>query len=284
MIELSDLQLAALAGFGGGVMLGLAARVGRFCMMGAVEDAVYGGDLGRMRMLAMAAAMAIAGSFGLIEAGLLDPDATRYFRGPWSPSGSVVGGLMFGMGMSLVGTCAFGALARAGGGDLRGLVMAVVVGIAALATAGGPLQPLRLALEHPIPETENVAGQGLAHLAGAAFGLPPVLLAFAVAAALAGWALRDRRFRRAGGHLIWSLLAGAAIVSAWAATAWLARSGFGAVEVESFSFVAPTGQSSHLPDDGSNHRAGFRRRRRRRRAGRSRARLDRQGGVQVGSL
>ena len=35
---------------------------------------------------------------------------------------------MFGSGMSLVGTCAFGALARAGGGDLRGLVMALTSG------------------------------------------------------------------------------------------------------------------------------------------------------------
>ena len=41
--------------------------------MGAVEDAVYGGDLGRMRMLAMAAAVAIAGTFCLIGAGLLNP-------------------------------------------------------------------------------------------------------------------------------------------------------------------------------------------------------------------
>lgn len=243
MFEFSDLHLATLAGFGGGIVLGLAARVGRFCAMGAVEDAVYGGDLGRMRMMAMAAAVAIAGSFGLMAAGLLDPDATRYFRAAWSPAGSVVGGLTFGMGMSLVGTCAFGALARAGGGDLRGLVMAAVVGVAALATAGGPLMPLRLALGPPRSSTGGAADEGLAHLVGGVVGVSPLLPALAVALGLAAWAVADPRFRRPGGHLVWSMAAGAAIVSAWAATARLAAVGFGGVEVESFSFVAPSGQS-----------------------------------------
>ena len=96
MFELTGIHLAVLAGFGGGILLGLAARVGRYCIMGAVEDAVYGGDLGRMRMLSMSAAVAIAGTFGLIAAGVLDPDVTRYFRTAWSPAGSVIGGLMFG--------------------------------------------------------------------------------------------------------------------------------------------------------------------------------------------
>ncbi len=92
MFGLADGLLATLAGFGGGILLGLAARVGRYCIMGAV----YGADLGRMRMLAMSAAVAIAGTFGLIAAGVLDPDLTRYFSTAWSPAGSVIGGLMFG--------------------------------------------------------------------------------------------------------------------------------------------------------------------------------------------
>ena len=53
-------------------------------------------------MLAMSAAMAIAGTFGLITAGVLDPDLTRYFRTARSPTGTVTGGLMFGYGMAPV--------------------------------------------------------------------------------------------------------------------------------------------------------------------------------------
>ena len=81
MFGLADGHLATLAGFGGGILLGLAARVGRYCIMGAVEDAVYGADLGRMRMLAMSAAVAIAGTFGLITVGVLDPDRQSRHRG-----------------------------------------------------------------------------------------------------------------------------------------------------------------------------------------------------------
>jgi len=232
----------ALAGLVGGVLLGLAARLGRFCIMGAVEDAVYGADLGRVRMLAMAAAVAIAGSFALIEAGALDPAETRYFRVTWSPAGAVIGGLMFGFGMAQVGTCGYGALARVGGGDLRALVMVLVIGIAAYATLAGPLAPLRHLIVPP-DAAVSVARDGLAHRAGTALGLAPLLPALAVAAALAGWALLDARFRRFGTHLVWSLAVGAAIVLAWAATGWVARESFGAVPVEAFSFVAPVGET-----------------------------------------
>jgi uncharacterized membrane protein YedE/YeeE len=243
MLGLADAQLAALAGFGGGLVLGLAARIGRFCNMGAVEDAVYGADLGRLRMMAMAAAVAIAGTFGLIAAGALNPDSTLYFRNAWSPLASVVGGLMFGYGMSQVGTCGFGSLARIGGGDLRGLMMAMVIGVTAYATATGPLAPLRLRLLPPVAVEDGSADYGLAHIAGAALSVPPLVPALTVAALLAGWALRDPRFRRPGRHLAWSVAVGAAVVLAWAATARIAATGFDPVEVESFSFVAPLGQT-----------------------------------------
>lgn len=124
MFGLADSHLATLAGFGGGILLGLAARVGRYCIMGAVEDAVYGADLGRMRMLAMSAALAIAGTFGLITAGVLDPDVTRYFRTAWSPAGTVIG-------------------------------------VAAYATIAGPLALLRLWLVPPTAIEAGSADHGL---------------------------------------------------------------------------------------------------------------------------
>ena len=39
--SLSEAQFAALIGLTGGVVLGLAARLGRFCTLGAIEDALY---------------------------------------------------------------------------------------------------------------------------------------------------------------------------------------------------------------------------------------------------
>ena len=242
MLGLTDTQLAILAGLVGGAVLGLAARVGRYCIMGAVEDAVYGADLGRMRMLAMSAGVAIAGTFLLVDSGHVDPNATRYFRLPWSPAGSVIGGLMFGYGMALVGTCGFGALARAGGGDLRGLIMAAVVGISAYATTGGPLASFRMWLVPPIPQADGAAEHGIAHNLAAGLGVPLLLPALLAAAGLAGWALMDPRFRRPGRHLVWSVAVGGAVVFAWGVTAHLAAVSFDPVEVEAYSFVAPIGQ------------------------------------------
>lgn len=242
MFELTDSQLAAIAGLVGGVMLGLAARVGRFCSMGAVEDAVYGADLGRMRMMAMAAAVAIAGTFGLLGLGVFDPNDTRYFRTEWSVTGSIVGGLLFGTGMALVGTCGFGSLARAGGGDLRGLVMVLVIGIAAYATIAGPLEGVRLWIVPVVPVADGTSGHGIAQIAASALALPTVLLAALAAMALAGWALTDSRFRRLSDHLVWSVVAGLAIVFAWFATSTIARTAFDPVETESYTFVAPLGQ------------------------------------------
>jgi uncharacterized membrane protein YedE/YeeE len=243
MLGLSEGLLATLIGFGGGLVLGLAARIGRYCIMGAVEDAVYGADLRRMRMMALAAAVAIAGTFGLTAMGHLDPDVTRYFRFNWSPAGSVIGGLMFGYGMAMVGTCGFGSLARVGGGDLRGVVMVTVIGVAAYATIAGPLPQLRLWLVPPAPLKAGTMHHGLAHIAGEALSVPPLAPALATAAVLAAWAFSDARSRRSSGYLVWSLIVGAVIVLAWAGTAWIAREGFKPVPVESFSVSAPVGQT-----------------------------------------
>ncbi len=89
----------------------------------------------------------------------------------------------------------------------------------------------------------GAADHGLAHIAGNALSESPLVPALVVAALLAGWALSDTRFGRPSGHLIWSLAVGAVIVFAWAATARIAAVGFDPVEVESFSFSAPVGQS-----------------------------------------
>ncbi|MGF1551973.1 MAG: YeeE/YedE family protein [Paracoccaceae bacterium] len=230
--------IACLAGLGGGAVLGLAARAGRFCMMGAIEDAVYGADTERLRMLAIAAASAIAGTALLIAAGGLDPAATLYLRTGWSPAASVIGGLAFGYGMAQVGTCGFGALARAGGGDLRSVVIAATVGVAGYAALSGPLAALRTAL---LPPETALAGQpSIAALLAEPFGLPPALPALLVALAFALAARAGRRPRRAS--VGWGVAAGLAVPFAWGATS-AASGGFAVVPVEAFSFVAPLGET-----------------------------------------
>ena len=52
-------ELSALIGLVGGILLGLAARMGRFCTLGAIEDATYGGSQIRIRMWAIALGISI---------------------------------------------------------------------------------------------------------------------------------------------------------------------------------------------------------------------------------
>ncbi len=159
--SIADTTLVALIGLAGGVILGLAARLGRFCTLGAVEDMLYQGSSVRMRMWGLAIGVAVIGSFTLIGTGLLQPEQTIYLGFAFNPFAAVLGGLVFGYGMALAGNCGFGTLARLGGGDLRSFVIVLVMGISAYVTLSGPLAALRVAV-FPRP-----AGRGRPAGAGA---------------------------------------------------------------------------------------------------------------------
>lgn len=237
---IEDGTLVALVGLGGGILLGLAARLGRFCTLGAIEDLLYQGSDLRMRMWGIAIAVAIIGSFGLIGSGLLPAEKALYLRLGWHPVGSILGGLMFGYGMALAGSCGYGALARLGGGDLRSFVIVVVMGLAAYVTLSGPLAKLRVWL---FPVAESDTASGFAHLLGGLAGLSPVIVGLAVGAFLLAASLASRALWAKPQAIIWAALVGVAVITGWAGTAWVAEAGFDAVPVVSHSFSAPIGET-----------------------------------------
>lgn len=239
---LSDGALAALAGLAGGIVLGLAARLGRFCTLGAIEDMLYGDDDRRMRMWALAIAVAIAGSFALIGSDRLDPSATLYGILAWSPMASIVGGLMFGYGMALAGNCGYGALARLGGGDLRALMIVLVMGVAAYMAVAGPTAVLRVWIFPPMA-AEGDRFSGIAHWLGGKTGLSPGTFAYLIAAGLAVLALSKQSFRGSISMCMWAIAVGLAIVSGWAATSFVATNGFDGISIASHTFSAPVGET-----------------------------------------
>ena len=83
--------------------------------------------------------------------------------------GRAAGGALFGLGMAMVGTCAFGCVVRLGGGDLRSLVVLIVFSTVAWATMRGALLPLRTDLLDPlaIPLPDAPATRALAAVAQA---------------------------------------------------------------------------------------------------------------------
>lgn len=232
--------LAALAGLIGGAVLGLSARLGNFCTLGALETAVYGGDQRRLRMWGVVLAVAITGTFLGVRTGSIELMETFYHQIEWNPLASVAGGLIFGYGMALAGNCGFGALVRFGGGDLRSLVVVVVMGLFGFITLSGPLAPVRVALfEQSTATTE----QGITASVQAMIGLPPLATALLIAAGFLIWALAHGPLRRAPSEIAWGVVAGGAVVWSLWATSWLNAESFGAVAVEGLSFTAPVGRT-----------------------------------------
>ena len=243
MDGISDPALAALTGAFGGLLLGLGARLGRFCTLGAIEDALYGGSFARLRMWALALGVAIAGTFFATGTGLISIESSIYAALEWNPLASIAGGLIFGYGMAISGNCGFGALARLGGGDMRSFVIVVVMGVVALMTVSGPLAHARLWLFPPVEASGDMSAYGFAHMAESTLGLPKLAVAVLVAIPLVGWALVDREFRRDANKVFWSLVVATAILSGWIGTTWVADLAFDPVRVQSHTFTAPVGES-----------------------------------------
>lgn len=241
MIDLvGEPGLAALIGLVGGMVLGLAARIARFCSLGAIEDALHGGSNKRLAMWAIAIGTATLGSFWMFALGLFDFAGTFYHTQPFSPVLVTLGGLLFGYGMAIAGNCGFGALARLGGGDLRSFVIVLVLGISAYITLSGPLAPVRVALLDATAVSLPEGGiSGL--LAG--FGIPPVVTGTFIGLAMLGVGLAQPDLRKDTSTLVWSALVGMAIVSGWAGTQWIATHGFDPADVVSHTYSAPVGET-----------------------------------------
>jgi uncharacterized membrane protein YedE/YeeE len=252
----TEIQLVVLIGAFGGILLGLAARLGRFCTLGAIEDVLYGGSDLRIRMWALAIGTSIIGSFALMGSGLLTASDTFYLSIRWMPAASIVGGLMFGYGMAMSGNCGYGAIARLGGGDLRSFVIVMMMGVSAYAVLSGPLAPVRAYLFQQLPVT-NETPPGLAHYGAQLTGLPVVGIGIAVGLVICALALGSSGFRRDRKAVIWSFVVGVAIVSGWAGTQWVYDHGFAGLQVVSHSFSAPVGETLLFAMTGSTRTASF---------------------------
>jgi uncharacterized protein len=133
-------QLAGVVVWGGFVLsfiFGAVASKANFCTMGALSDIVNMGHWGRMRMWLLAMAVAIAGATTLAYTGQVDLGKAIAQRPALTWLSLLVGGLTFGVGMTLAGGCANKNLIRLGGGSVRSLVVIAFMGIASYMTLKG---------------------------------------------------------------------------------------------------------------------------------------------------
>jgi uncharacterized membrane protein YedE/YeeE len=199
------------------MLFGAIAQRTHFCTMGAVSDIVNIGDWTRMRMWVMAIGVAMIGFYALAAAGQIDPSKTLYASGRLIWLSALVGGLMFGFGMVLASGCGSKTLVRIGGGNLKSVVVFLVMGVAAFATLKGITAVVRVATidKVAIDFSSNAA---LPNWLAAAFGLQPALaglgLALLIGLAMIGWALKDRD-ARGFDQLLAGLGIGAIIAAMW---------------------------------------------------------------------
>ncbi|PJK30182.1 YeeE/YedE family protein [Minwuia thermotolerans] len=228
-----------------GAIIGAAARHDRFCTLAALERHWYAADSTGVRTWVLAAAFAIVATQALVLGGVIDLSGSFYLTTEFGWTGAILGGLAFGFGMALVGTCGFGALVRLGGGSLRSLIVLVALGLSALAAQRGMLAIVRIHAVDDLAIDLGFAGdQSLGAIASAAAGADLRLpVAVAAAALLFGWVFADPGYRRRTGHILTAALVGLGITVGWAITATVSESAMAPVQIESASFVAPLGDT-----------------------------------------
>ncbi len=253
-IDLKALSTLVLwASFGLSVLFGAITQRTHFCTMGAVSDIVNMGDWARMRMWVMAMGVAMIGFNLMVALGWLDASKSIYGGPRFLWISALVGGLMFGFGMVLASGCGSKTLVRIGGGNLKSLVVFIVLGVAAFATLKGITAVARVATVDAVAVT-LASSQDLPSLlaapTGVSKGMLAALLGSGIGALLILWALA-----RAEGRSADNLLAGLGVGAIVAAVWWVSgRLGYVAEDpntlqeafvatnsrrMESLSFVAP---------------------------------------------
>src|SRR5882757_3667822 len=137
-VDMKAVATAVLwATFGLSVVFGAITQRTHFCTMGAVSDIVNMGDWARMRMWIMAMGVAMIGFNAMVALGWLDAGNSIYGGPRFMWLSALVGGALFGFGMVLASGCGSKTLVRIGGGNLKSLVVFVVLGVSAFATLKG---------------------------------------------------------------------------------------------------------------------------------------------------
>ena len=242
-------QIAPVVAWGSFALAFVFGAVGHktnFCTMGAVSDWVNMGDLNRMRMWLLAIGVAILGTNALHLAGQIDLSKSIYPGPNFTWLSYIVGGFLFGVGMTLASGCGSKTLIRIGGGNLKSLVVFLVAGIAAYMTLRGLFGAFRVGVLEKASLT-FATGQDLPSLLGGA----RLWIALAAGGALVAYAYASRDFRSSFDYTLGGVVTGLVVVGGWYLSGHIGRiaedpetlqEAFVATNsgrMEAFSFVAP---------------------------------------------
>lgn len=263
MNNAGNLAIAVSAiGFALAFIFGRVANKTHFCTMGAISDVVHMGHWGRMRMWLLAIAVAILGANLLSLFGLVDLSQSIYPRPRLLWLAHILGGMAFGVGMTLASGCGNRTLVRIGGGSLKSLVVLVFLGISAYMTLKGLFGLARVNWIEPFAfDLAQMGGQDLPSIAHFLFGpskkIFQIIIAGAIATCLGWFVFKDRDFRHDADLIFGGAVIGVLVVAAWYLTGHVGYGespetlemvffGTNSRAAESFSFVAPVAYSLEL--------------------------------------
>ncbi|MCY7307118.1 MAG: YeeE/YedE family protein [Rhodoferax sp.] len=263
-VDFGPAATVVLGGFSLAFVFGAVAGRSNFCIMGAVSDAVNIQHWGRMRLWLLAIAIAMLGSNLLYLAGWIDLGKSLYHRPvmPWLSL--LLGGTLFGVGMTIAGGCPNKNLVRLGAGSLRSLVVLVFLAIASYMTLKGLFAQWRVSYLDQVTVDFSAWGlpqQSVPALLSQFTGLaaPTALLVstLCLALVLLVFVFKDGEFRSEPVQVGSGIVLGLLIAAGWYVTGYL---GYGenpetletvffatnSRTLESLSFVAPSAYSLEM--------------------------------------
>ena len=253
-----------LIAFGIAFVMGAVVNKTNFCTMGAVSDWVNMGDKNRLRSWMLAIAAALIGVLILEGTGVASVDSTLP---PYRAEGFawlrfIVGGLMFGIGMTLASGCGNKTLIRIGGGNAKSIFVLIVAGMFAYFMSKTAFYEV---LFHPwVVATTidlgayNINGQDLGSITAAITGkeveISRSFIGAIFAALLVAIIFKSAEFRKQYEHIFSGLVVGAAVIAAWYFTGgamgdeWKETAEFldeipVGVATQSLTFINPMGET-----------------------------------------
>lgn len=244
---------AAWIAWGGlviGLVFGFTIHRSNFCTMGSISDILSFGDYRRFRSWLLAAGVAIIGVAFIERLGIADMSNSIYLSTNFQWGAHVIGGLMFGIGMVFGGGCVSKNIARAGGGDLRSLIVLGVIGISGYMTMGGIFANVRIALTNPLSSDLSGLGLGsqrmdemLAAMTGMDAGLANIIAVLLFAGGIIVFAFASKSFRSSWNYIIAGIVVGLTVLAGWVLTGLTFDEFADNPRVESLSFVRPAGDT-----------------------------------------